>query len=294
MYRSGWGLRLFPFPFKPVYTLPAEGEWYPAWMGMYYCEECKTDSEKNLTQPKWPLSEIHRLEADSFLTILQQYEGKAINFVELGCGRAPWCLLAHAACSGKIIERHPAACRCLALEAEPEHYLWAKKHLSQQNVDHILINGAIAETSGEALFRTQKAGGLDAANWYGQSLHTQGNLKVNTYSLDALCQQYDIKEVACVHMDVQGAELAAIRGAAKIIERGGIDHLIIGTHPNWREGEYHNDTESILREMLGDRYELLCEIPNGGVETIVGYNPEQPMRIESCDDGIQVWRRKGF
>ncbi len=49
-------------------------------------------------------------------------------------------------------------------------------------------------------------------------------------SVDGLVEEHDIRSVAILHMDIQGAELSALKGALKSIKRGKIRFVFISTH----------------------------------------------------------------
>ena len=45
-----------------------------------------------------------------------------------------------------------------------------------------------------------------------------GSIEVNTTTIDAFCSEYGIEEIDILKMDIQGGELAALRGAARMLQ----------------------------------------------------------------------------
>lgn len=75
---------------------------------------------------------------------------------------------------------------------------------------------------------------------------------IPTYTVDYLMEKYGVERLHILHSDIQGYELAMLKGAHKAMERGAIDYFFISTHSN----SLHNDCITRLKD-LG--YEILCE-----------------------------------
>lgn len=109
--------RLFAVPPDP----PPEPEgWVGGWHGLYYLRESFSDfalePHNNLFDEN-PYDAMV-LEAFSMMTILETYGGRHVNFIELGSGRAPWCMAVAGAVRHKLVSVSPESYFVLALEAE--------------------------------------------------------------------------------------------------------------------------------------------------------------------------------
>ncbi len=81
---------------------------------------------------------------------------------------------------------------------------------------------------------------------------------VSVVSVDALMEQHRIEFLDVLHADIQGAELAMLRGAAETIRRGRVRFLMLSTHHHSISGDplTHQRCLSHLRD-IGAR--ILCE-----------------------------------
>lgn len=260
--------------FQPL-DPPPDGDWIPMWQGMYMLREAfssNTASQHSELFSADPLDALV-LEAFSFLAILEGYDGGHVNVVELGAGRAPWCLMVASVVRHQRLASNPSSYFAVALEAEPTHFQWARTHLEKQGVSGVAVHGAIGSRSGSVRFLSQG----DPAASMGQAVHERGNLEVPMWSLDELCERNEVNEIGILHMDVQGAEVDAVVGAEGLLARGRIDHLVIGTHSPEIERE--------LKEKLADTHQLLLELP---IRTTKRF-PSLSREVQSKDDGLQVW-----
>lgn len=69
--------------------------------------------------------------------------------------------------------------------------------------------------------------------------------KPQTISVDTFCQKHQIQHLNILHSDIQGFELAMLRGAASFLKEGRVDYLFISTH----SAELHRDCMLKLREL---------------------------------------------
>jgi len=261
--------------------LPPETEgWERYWHGYYMLNESFTDKGRGTLKNLFSLDyyDAFVLEMFSLLSILEEIDGGHVNFFELGSGRAPWCLTLAGACRFKLIAHPPSSYRVLAVEAEPVHFRWSREHLLKQGINAEVLHGAVTSKVGSCKF----AAHTDPASHMGQCVSSDGNIEVPTYTIDFLRERLSFDRIDIVHMDIQGMEVAAVKGADECIRAGLIDYFIIGTHSEVIEIQ--------LRNLLGSKYDLLVELPICSTVRMPGI--EKPFR--SSGDGIQVYRRKGI
>ncbi len=102
----------------------------------------------------------------------------------------------------------------------------------------------------------------------------ESNLRASipTYSVDYLMEKHHISRLNILHSDIQGYELAMLKGAKKSMERGAIDYFFISTHSN----ALH---EECIAQLAGAGYHILCEA-----------NLDESFSV----DGLIVAKRKGI
>ena len=177
---------------------------------------------------------------------------------------------------------------CFAVEAEPKHIAWIRRHFEHWGIEGKVIPLAISERNGHCRFSIVD----DPATNYDQGVtysdvfvRTVNNIlrrkSITTYSikLDSLVKEHRISKIDLIDMDVQGNEVRVVKGGMESIKEGIIDYWKIGTHRR-----KHNDR---LGEMLSPYYDLIVDVyPNsiGGVDGL----------LAKVDDGIQVYKRKGL
>lgn len=61
-----------------------------------------------------------------------------------------------------------------------------------------------------------------ATNWEGVDIHTKGSIPVECVTLDDFLEKQGINQVDILKIDVQGAEMAVLRGAEKALDAGRI------------------------------------------------------------------------
>lgn len=75
---------------------------------------------------------------------------------------------------------------------------------------------------------------------------------IPTYSVDYLMEKHHLQHLHLLHSDIQGYELAMLKGAKKALQRGAIDYLFISTHTN----KLHQDCIDALKSY---GYTVVCE-----------------------------------
>lgn len=277
-YRNLMHIKVYQFPQKPYQRPPNPVGWEPAWHGLYHLVESTSDKIRKMNaQKEQDGYSAHTLEQFCFLSILEEIGHKHVNLFELGCGRAPWCLALASATMHRFIDPSPSSYRTLAVEAEPIHYLWARKHLRCQDINSEIIYAAMHSFIGSCRF----AADTNPAEHMGQAVSDTGNIIVPTVTIDHLRKKYNFDRIHILHMDIQGMEVEALKGAVQSLEQGLIDYLIIGTHGK--------EIEKTTRSMLAPSHELILELPSLGILSIEGISRS----FRSYDDGVQLFRRKG-
>ncbi len=277
-------MQLKTFTVETPKTLPPEREgWIRYWHGYHQMRKVKTEDKRQhdmeddiVARERGCLSE-REVEIQIFLNMLHDMEDDTVQMFELGAGRGDWCLALAGVVDHQIIPLIPKSYRCLALEGEPYHYAWTRQHFEAQKINGVAVHGAISDKNGSIRFRASKA----PDESYGQGIDLEkGNIEVPAYTIDTLMEQHGFDHLTCIHMDVQGAELDALKGGEKALREGRIDYLQIGTH-----GGDPLDEEMI--KFLGPDYEVLFRVPAavGQVDTFFG-----PAWFPK--DGIMLVRRR--
>ena len=253
-------------------------EWVSQWHGMSMLRASFSDTAllQHAAIFEGARYEAHALEAFALMSIMGCYPDQHFFFMELGSGRAPWCLAVAGVIANRLIPTPPRECSVVALEAEPTHYAWSKKDLLHNGINGKVLHGAIGEMEGTCRFTAD----TDPAGHMGQHVSPQGNINVRMRTIDAIMKQLSLERVHAVHMDVQGQEVAALRGAKRALAQGMIDFFIIGTHSPAIEED--------LRALLAPTHELVAWLPIRGTADIPGFSRS----FRTLDDGVQIYRKR--
>lgn len=99
----------------------------------------------------------------------------------------------------------------IAFEPNPTNLRILRKHLQLNNITNVtVIEAAVAESSGKSKFALGTGTGTG-------HMAPDGQLEVQTVSLDELVQQGIIPPPQIIKIDVEGAELRVIKGALQTI-----------------------------------------------------------------------------
>ncbi len=135
--------------------------------------------------------------------------------------------------------------RVHTFEPLPRNLYYLERHVRLNSLTNVTVEAlAVAATSGEAHFRTASHASMGG-------LRDDGNLHVITASLDDLLASGRIPAPDFIKMDIEGAEGAALRGAARLISGSPLT-IVLSTHGY----EQHELCWGILRS-AGFRLELL-------------------------------------
>lgn len=210
-----------------------------------------------------------------FRWIVAQLEREeVVTIVEVGAGYGPWCMALIGLRNGK-------AYKCVAVEGNPKYVELARRYFERQGIKGEVIHSAISDFNGTCKFETKfptfgqriiytgriKGSRTLARIWGLLHIVTGNVVSVRTETLDTMMERLGIGRVHILQIDIQGAEVKAIRGARKPLRKGMIDYLMIGTH--------HESINRELIRLIPKPYELKANIiPDHG------------------DDGLQVWARR--
>ncbi len=110
-----------------------------------------------------------------------------------------------------------------AFEPVPQNFAYLKQHMELNHFSNVsLVQSAVADVSGTTQFR------MDGSRSTGK-LSNAGGFPVSMTSLDDLLARRDAKPPHVIKIDVEGAELAALQGARKLL-RDAHPKLYIATH----------------------------------------------------------------
>ena len=252
-------------PQKSVQSQISPGEeWESFWHGYFQLREAR--SEEKRTRDKTTHSQEHarsvmsesQVEQQLLFDALFRAEDSTFRMAELGAGRGDWTLAA-AGCIQNL-SFSPALgvtiFHGLAIEAEPQHYQWTKRHIQDQGIPASSLQAAISSRKGNLPFSSV----ANPADNYGQSLSSSGNLLVETTTLDDAIPSYFDHQLDLIHMDIQGEELRAILGARRLLKRSAPRTLIIGTHAAWLNWA--------IKATLSPSYNCLLDVkPRSGMVT---------------------------
>ena len=282
--KSGKRFRLkMELPQPAEYTPPPDPTgWVREWHGYYLLEKAIRGHIPGGWLPaQLKLNELNEgvLECFAIYTILEELAGKDINVFELGAGTGVVSLMVSGAIRFNTQNLKPTSARVLAVEAEPNHYGWMTQHMQRQNINATTVFGAIGSRQGNYRFNAT----ADPQANYGQSVNEEkGNIVVPAHSIDSLSEEYGFDHIHLLHMDVQGMEVEALRGASRSLRNGNIDYIIIGTHGL--------ELENQLKQLLFPTHELLIEQPAGQSLKLDYFET----KFISLTDGVLVFKRRGI
>lgn len=282
----------------PKVKAPGEDGWEQLPLGYYWMTKCMA-ADRRLRDDEL-YSKIRaagnmragNFQQDCLLSILADIKRDEVNIFELGAGWGRICLNIAGAIDFKVTQCTPKTYHCLAVEAEPIHYEWLKEHFEAQNINGTAVFGTVSNKNGSSHFDASSRPDYQ----YGQAMSpfmsrigipsiqnlrkiiTGKTVKVPTYTLDRLVQEYGFNHVDIVQMDVQGAEYDVIKGAANSIKECMIDYFLINIHLE----KYSN----MLPVLLSDKYNLIIDLKRASLGIVEGFPPIH------CNDGIQLYKRK--
>ncbi len=275
----------------PITQPPNKEEWEPTWHGYWELTECETESRRleykameEQANADGIMTEI-AFERDCLLSILSEIKSPKIRFMELGAGWGRISLALAGVIDHKPIpDIIPTEYFCVAVEAEPNHYLWLREHFKDNKIHGIVKYGAVSNKFGKCRFdinaKPNECYGQAITPFRPWNVPISGVITVPTYSVDWLIHNYSLDHVDIIDVDVQGEEYKTIQGASDSIEGNKIDYFMIGTH----DKKYNKK----IAKLLKPKYDLIVDILPNTLGNVEGFPPIK------CHDGIQLYKRKGL
>jgi FkbM family methyltransferase len=163
-------------------------------------------------------------------------------------GRSPKVVFEIGACRGEdtaFYSRAFPTAQVYAFEPLPDNYKALCETVAVQKLANVRPSSlALADADGEALFNISSGAPAEELAGRGSStsgphvskansllspksekpgvlkwLHFEDQIQVTTSTLDSFCRVNDIARIDFIHMDVQGAELKVLSGAARVMPR---------------------------------------------------------------------------
>jgi FkbM family methyltransferase len=111
--------------------------------------------------------------------------------------------------------------RVWAFEPNPANHGFLRRHVALNHCDNVSIeNAAVSDRSGTASFAFGTGSGTG-------HLAADGALQVRTLRLDDFCREHDVRP-GFVKIDVEGAEMAVLRGAEDVVRSRPV--IFLSTH----------------------------------------------------------------
>lgn len=157
-----------------------------------------------------------------------------------------------------------AAGRVLAFEPAPDAYAGLRRHLALNRLDGRVraVRAAVADRVGDAAFVSEGSHGTNHLALPGGG-NTQTLIHVPTTTVDAACAEYGVRP-RLIKIDVEGAELAVLRGARRTIAAMDRDAgIFVEMHPAaWRAMGQSADALRAELASQGLRAEPLRDTPD--------------------------------
>lgn len=133
------------------------------------------------------------------------------------------------------------------------------------------VHAAVADKPGELLLVTPKktSGRMGRAYAYVAETAPQGPVRPDlqdqgmdlqptpVITLDGFCAERGVDKVDFIRMDIEGAELRALRGALQILDRDR-PHVLIEIHPPMLEARFGGTGEAVLEIFLSRGYRMFA------------------------------------
>jgi FkbM family methyltransferase len=154
--------------------------------------------------------------------------------------------------------------RVFAFEPAPRNLTYLRKHLALNRVTNVEVLAiAVGDRNGTSCFETEETGFMGRLSNEGRI--GEGKVMVPIATLDSLMEQEKVLPPDCVKMDIEGAELLALRGASHTFQRFR-PVLFLATHSRQIEDEccqllksWGYEWRSIQDRSEGDLGELVAQ-----------------------------------
>ncbi len=156
----------------------------------------------------------------------------------------------------EYLEHFPNS-RVIALEPEPQNFATAKEALARFGERAELLPFALAETDGTVLLRVTSHSGAHSLlevgdmRYYDAPVETRAPIEVRAVTLESLVAEHRLDRLDILKMDIQGAELLALRGAKGLLQRHAIGLIALEVlfQPLYRDQPTFWDIADHLRSL---------------------------------------------
>lgn len=146
------------------------------------------------------------------------------TFVDVGGNKGDFALLA-----SRIVGGHG---RVICIEPEPTNFGWIKRSIELNGYKNIqLCNLALSDHNGESLLYLGTKSGFHSL-LSGAPERDKGSVKVTTRTLDDLLPGLGGGPVNVLKIDVEGAELQVLKGAAETVRANPQILVLLDIHPS--------------------------------------------------------------
>lgn len=126
----------------------------------------------------------------------------------------------------------------VAFEPSPRNLRFLEEHLEQNGCENVRVfAAAVVETPGRVRWRA-------GADSFGGSIAAHGEVEVEALALDDLIARGGLPPPDLIKIDVEGAELAVLRGARATLQEHG-PAILLATHG----AEVHRSCTELLRQL---------------------------------------------
>ena len=162
--------------------------------------------------------------------------------------------------------------KVFAFEPLAKNLEYLNRHLALNHIQNVeVLDVAVSGENGSARFEVEATGSMG-------HLSHGGTVKVQTATLDSLLEQGRILPPNYIKMDIEGAELAALRGAQRCI-RQYRPQIFLATHGH----EIHSQCCRLL-ESWGFECQIVELTANGFGELVASFKAGGADQEAVCDD----------
>ncbi len=143
--------------------------------------------------------------------------------------------------------------RVIAFEPNPAARSVLERHLQLNGLGNVvsIVPAAVGERARRATLYTASADGMSRLDVPNEALANTIAVEVDVLTLDEYCRSANLQP-ECLLMDIEGFEVAALRGGRDTIERGrGHMQIVVEMHPgSWgNTGAGRDDVASLLHDL---------------------------------------------
>jgi len=128
--------------------------------------------------------------------------------------------------------------RVVAFEPNPLAYYWLKRNIALNRLSNVeAMPIALGGYDGVTELYVMLKGNIGASSIFRDHLLKQGGasesfiiVKVPMRKLDSIVEKLRLSHVDLMKIDVEGAELEVLRGSKGLMERGGVERVVVEVH----------------------------------------------------------------